>query len=808
MLKYIIGDDMKKMVKLLICIFTFVPLIINARVNYEDAAQYTNHYIYNFEEYNDYIYLKSNTPYEFDSKKNIINSKFTSGGFLSKAEYEISNIKGNSYLSNGLQYWTLTKSSHQKHYMVDYKLLEQLDTNLSGVRITEYTKPDVVVSGIGTYSNPWTFDDMLSIHINSDNKYIGKVSTVECSNEEMRKESIHLNVVGDKARAFYICPEPGYKFLKSTCSQYITNHNLNNMYTVENLDRDNVICKVYYSYETKKITAKGCPSCATGKTDRTLYVNNTHKIWLLESDGINKIETINDLPTKKGYTFKGYYTSDTNFSEDNKVIESTGKLTYNNQLTTKDQLHPYMKANEYTIKYSCNNGTGATEQSEHTYDEKKNLTSNGCTRQGYKFEGWSTSSTGSKVYSNNQEVLNLTDEDGKEITLYAVWTQCPAGTYGSDGLTCTKCPAGTYNSNKGSKSIDACQKCIAGTYSGKGASSCTQCKEGTYSETIGASSSDTCIKCGLGYYASNKGSTTCSKCPKGTYADKEGLSECISCGTGYTSLEGSDSKEDCEVATTLPSFKYTGKFQVVKDDDSKISEVLTNKTFTGTDYTYTDNWKVRFLSDGKLTVYSLGSASKGSDFFIVGSGKNGNSGYRTDGTDCGGSSNRTCYGGGTGGTGGACTTKKNLELLLEKEYEITVGKNQNDSYIIIEGSTYTAKAGAGAAGGHGYLGIGNGGPGQDGCHEFDENNGKLYAGGGGGAGGSYSSQGNTTYGGSGGKNGGGSGGGSSYWSGYSAAGSNGEENTGGGGGAGGAEPGWNRTGGSGGSGIVIWRNSR
>ena len=271
-----IGDDMKKLVKILISIFAFIPLIINARVNYEDASQYTNHYIYNFEEYNDYIYLKSNTPYEFDSKKNIINSKFTSGGFLSKAEYEISNVKGNSYLSNGLQYWTLTKSSHQKHYMIDYKLFEQLDTNLSGVRITEYTKPDVVVSGLGTYSNPWTFDDMLSIHINSDNKYIGKVSTVECSNEEMRKESIHLNVVGDRARAFYICPEEGYKFLKSTCSQYITNHNLNNMYTVENLDRDNVICKVYYSYETKEITAHGCSSCETGKTDKILYVNNTY----------------------------------------------------------------------------------------------------------------------------------------------------------------------------------------------------------------------------------------------------------------------------------------------------------------------------------------------------------------------------------------------------------------------------------------------------------------------------------------------------------------------------------------------------
>ena len=254
----------------------------------------------------------------------------------------------------------------------------------------------------------------------------------------------------------------------------------------------------------------------------------------------------------------------------------------------------------------------------------------------------------------------------------------------------------------------------------------------------------------------------------------------------------------------MPSFKYTGKFQVVKDNDSAISQVLNNTTFTGTDYEHTGNWKVRFLTTGDLTVYSLGNATSGSDFFIVGGGMNGKDGYK--GSDCQGAyGGGTCYGGGAGGAGGQCVTKSIQTVPTESAQRITIGGSQTDSSIKINGTTYSATAGGGAAGGYGWYGPNTGGAGATGCKEFGT--GKYYAGGGGGSGGSYSSSGFPGYGGAGGSNGGGQGGFSEVevcgGAGYDA-----EPNTGGGGGGGGSSPCGNTSGGKGGSGIVIWRNKR
>jgi formylglycine-generating enzyme required for sulfatase activity len=56
-----------------------------------------------------------------------------------------------------------------------------------------------------------------------------------------------------------------------------------------------------------------------------------------------------------------------------------------------------------------------------TYDTAKALTANAFTRTGYKFVGWSMYSPIRKDYSDKASVQNLTDEDGAEITLYAIW---------------------------------------------------------------------------------------------------------------------------------------------------------------------------------------------------------------------------------------------------------------------------------------------------------------------------------------------------------------------------------------------------
>ena len=76
----------------------------------------------------------------------------------------------------------------------------------------------------------------------------------------------------------------------------------------------------------------------------------------------------------------------------------------------------------YTIKYNGNGATsGLTTSSSHTYDEEKELTTNGFSRTGYNFAGWATISNGNVKYSNKQKVKNLSAEQGSTVELYAVW---------------------------------------------------------------------------------------------------------------------------------------------------------------------------------------------------------------------------------------------------------------------------------------------------------------------------------------------------------------------------------------------------
>lgn len=84
----------------------------------------------------------------------------------------------------------------------------------------------------------------------------------------------------------------------------------------------------------------------------------------------------------------------------------------------------YSAWNTYTVTYNGNGATGgSTANSSHTYNTAKALTTNGYTRTGYKFAGWSTSNTAtSATYSDGQSVSNLTSTNGGTVTLYAVWT--------------------------------------------------------------------------------------------------------------------------------------------------------------------------------------------------------------------------------------------------------------------------------------------------------------------------------------------------------------------------------------------------
>ena len=123
--------------------------------------------------------------------------------------------------------------------------------------------------------------------------------------------------------------------------------------------------------------------------------------------------------SKTGYSFKGWSTS------------VTGGVVYTDKQSVKNltatlggtvNLYAVWDAITYTIKYHGNGATGGSmPDTVMTYDKAANLAANKFTRTGYLFQGWSTSTTGSVVYTDQQSVKNLTTTAGSTINLYAVW---------------------------------------------------------------------------------------------------------------------------------------------------------------------------------------------------------------------------------------------------------------------------------------------------------------------------------------------------------------------------------------------------
>ena len=122
---------------------------------------------------------------------------------------------------------------------------------------------------------------------------------------------------------------------------------------------------------------------------------------------------------RTGYKFNGW-----NERADGSGTDWTGwinkpwKWSYGHGVTLYAQWKPIT----YTVTYNGNGATGGSmSNSEHTYDNAKNLTTNGYVKDGYAFLGWSTSPNGNVQYGNKANVSNLTTTNGATVTLYAQW---------------------------------------------------------------------------------------------------------------------------------------------------------------------------------------------------------------------------------------------------------------------------------------------------------------------------------------------------------------------------------------------------
>lgn len=117
-------------------------------------------------------------------------------------------------------------------------------------------------------------------------------------------------------------------------------------------------------------------------------------------------------PTKTGYTFLGWSTSNTATSP-NGNYDPGDTYTANANLS----LYAVWKANTYPVKYNANGGEGAPGTQTKTYGVNLTLSTTKPTRTNYNFKGWGTSATTSTVAYDPGD----TYKTDTSLVLYAVW---------------------------------------------------------------------------------------------------------------------------------------------------------------------------------------------------------------------------------------------------------------------------------------------------------------------------------------------------------------------------------------------------
>jgi len=149
--------------------------------------------------------------------------------------------------------------------------------------------------------------------------------------------------------------------------------------------------------------------------------------------------TINTTPTKTGYHVDGYYKEYSSGTYTTLVATSAGALQESTgytdaskkwNVTSNQTLYTKWAANTYTIAFNANDGnyvgtaTGSTASINATYGTSYTLTTNGFSREGYDFAGWTRNADGTGTsYTDGQTgVSNLTSTNGATVTLYAKWT--------------------------------------------------------------------------------------------------------------------------------------------------------------------------------------------------------------------------------------------------------------------------------------------------------------------------------------------------------------------------------------------------
>ena len=131
--------------------------------------------------------------------------------------------------------------------------------------------------------------------------------------------------------------------------------------------------------------------------------------------------TAQNLPNvgyaRTGYTFLGWSTNP-------KATDATyvdGASVSNLATGGSLKLYAVWRPNTYTVRFLPNGAEGTMADQTLTYDTAANLVANAFTKAGFGFIGWCASDEILVSFTNCQEVVNLTMDDGAVVMLTAKW---------------------------------------------------------------------------------------------------------------------------------------------------------------------------------------------------------------------------------------------------------------------------------------------------------------------------------------------------------------------------------------------------
>ena len=221
----------------------------------------------------------------------------------------------------------------------------------------------------------------------------------------------------------------------------------------------------------KHLVTIGVSPAGTGTASATYYEDDTYygksagddfTSGTYVSDGKHLV--LNAYPND-GYHFDSTYKIGEDVrpwgSGTSNALETGGTAQVGNNVDYVAHFAP----NTYTVVFNANGGTGTMANQAFTYGTAQNLTEKTYTRDDYSFTGWATTADGDKVYDDQEEVSNLTTEDGGTVTLYAKWSliAMPTITY-SDAHSKGTMPTSTTSATLSSSVLSAKPSSVATGY--------------------------------------------------------------------------------------------------------------------------------------------------------------------------------------------------------------------------------------------------------------------------------------------------------------------------------------------------------